>query len=363
MDSRLAHDDLSERLSRIPRADIGLRETPLQPLPRLSALLGGPSIYVKRDDLTDLALGGNKARILEYVMPDVASAGADVVITTAFAQSNLCRQTAAAARKMGLRSILVLKGKPGQAPVGNLVLDVLLGADLHFIDTEDDEIVDQYIAELMEQLSREGAKAYYVDSHGPSARFSAFAYLGCFLEIMQQSREMGFKPGAIVIASASGGTQAGLVLGARLLSPDVRILGVNPMSWSADWIRERTARIVREAEVELGCRTAPAPDDVTVLANYAGRGYGIPTESSHEAQHLFAREEVILLDPTYTAKAAGAMIDLIRKGELSPKEPVVFVHTGGAPLLFAQGLAYDSSRVVNIIPRATGRGLGNPHRS
>ncbi len=348
----LTLEELSECLAPIPRADIALRNTPLHPLPRLSARLGGPPIYAKRDDLTDLALGGNKARIMEYVMPDVVARGADTVIVTAFTQSNLCRQTAAACRKLGLQPLLVLKGKPGSRPAGNLILDVLLGAELHFIDTENNQLTRRYILQLMDRLRAAGRKPYFVDSHGPTAVFSAFAYLGCYIEIMQQARALGSEPGAIVVASASGGTQSGLVLGAALNSPGTRVIGVNPMGWSADWVRERTLQVVRAAEARLGVRTGLLLDDITVLGDYVGPGYGVPTPLGEEAQRLFAQDETLMLDPSYTSKAAGAMIDLIRKGELPRDKPVVFVHSGGAPILFAHGPAFDETRVHVVDPNS-----------
>jgi 1-aminocyclopropane-1-carboxylate deaminase/D-cysteine desulfhydrase-like pyridoxal-dependent ACC family enzyme len=342
---------IKARLDQIPRVHLATCNTPLQRMPRLSARLQGPDILVKRDDLTDLALGGNKARIMEYMMADAAAHGADTVIATAFTQSNLCRQTAAAARKMGMQAILVLKGIAEEVPKGNLLLDVMLGADLHIIDTTDDNLVHAYINNLMEKSRRSGHTSYFFDSHGDAARFATFAYLRCLIEILEQSEEIGVEPSAMILASASGGTQSGLDLGVHLLRENIRILAVNPMSWSSDWIKERALNALTLASSELGYSSIMGLADITVLGEYVGEGYGIPTQLSKQAQMLFAQDEAIILDPSYTAKAAGAMIDLINSGRWSKDEAIIFVHTGGVPTVFASDMPYDLSK-LHILTQA-----------
>lgn len=336
---------IKARLDEIPRAHLANCNTPLQRLRRLSARLAGPDILVKRDDLTDLALGGNKARIMEYVMADAAARDADTVIATAFTQSNLCRQTAAAVRKMGMEAILVLKGTPGKAPQGNLLLDVMLGADLHIIDTTDDELIQAYIHHLMQKCRASGHTPYFFDSHGDAARFATFAYLRCFIEILEQSKAMGIEPSSVIVASASGGTQSGLDLGAHLFEEKIEILAINPMSWSSEWIRDRALNALNLASRELGYSTSLQIEDIHVLGEYVGEGYGIPTQLSQQAQRWFAQDEAIILDPSYTAKAAAAMIDLIRSGKWSRDETIIFVHTGGVPTVFAAGLTFDPNKL------------------
>jgi D-cysteine desulfhydrase family pyridoxal phosphate-dependent enzyme len=349
---------IKARLEKIPRIRLAVCNTPLQHLPRLSKRLKGPDIFVKRDDLTDLALGGNKARIMEYVMADAAVKGADTVIVTAFTQSNLCRQTAAAARKMGMRAILVLKGVPEDLPQGNLLLDVMLGADLHIIDTTNDDLIHNYINQLMEECRHSGHTPYFFDSHGDASRLATFAYLRCFFEILEQSKELGIIPSAIIIASASGGTQSGLNLGIHLLKEKMQVCAVNPMSWSANWIRERTLNAIQLACEDLGLVSDMRLEDITVLGEYVGKGYGIPTKLSLKAQKWFALDEAIILDPSYTAKAAGAMIDLINAGQWAKDETIIFVHTGGIPSVFTTRIAFDSSK-LHILNEATAMGNVN----
>ncbi len=338
--------DIRRRLAKVPIVSIAECNTPLQFLPRLSARLGGPDIFIKRDDLTDLSLGGNKARIMEYVMADALSQGADVTIGTAFTQSNLCRQTAAAARKVGIEALLVLKGAPGDYPRGNLVLNVMLGANLHFINSKDDQLIKSYIQMIMEDMRNSGKRPYFFDSHTDMSYLATYAYLDCFLEIFQQSHQLGIDPAAIFIATASGGTQSGLDMGIALFKSSTRLIAVNPMSWSADWIHERVIANIKRATANLGFTFDIDVEAITVLPEYAGAAYGIPTELSREAQRLFALDEAILLDTYYTSKAAGAMIDWIRKGQFSKGQSVIFVHTGGVPSLFADSLNYDLERTT-----------------
>jgi L-cysteate sulfo-lyase len=348
MKTRYLLKEIKSKLNTFPKVNIAVCPTPLQYLPNLSAELNGPNIYIKRDDLTGLALGGNKTRILQYVMADLNKKHADVVIATAYAQSNLCRQTAAAASRLGVKALLVLKGLPGNSARGNLALDVLLGAELHFIETNNDDFIFSYITELIEKLEGIGCTPYFIDSYGATAHFSTLAYLECFIEIYEQSNIDGFTPSALIVGSASGGTQSGLNLGTALLNSEINIIGVNPMEWPADFVQNRTSINLNTAAIELGYSIEVPINEITVLGNYVGNGYGIPTKLSREAQKLFAEKEGIILDPVYTAKAAGAMIDLIRRGVYHKKQNVVLIHTGGVPTVFVRDIPYDNNKVIVI---------------
>lgn len=343
------HELPFKNLDKIPRLGIAIENTPLQYLERLSKRLEGPRIYIKRDDLTDLALGGSKARILQYVMADVLSHKANLVIASAYVQSNFCRQTAAAACKTGIKAVLVLKGKPGKTARGNLLLDVLLGAELHFIDTDDNDIVYSYIQELIESKKKKGFAPYFIDALGEASHFSSYAYLRCFKEIINQSQALNFHPKAIIFASASGGTQSGIEIGASFTEPNIKIIGVNPLSWSSEWIRSNTIRFIHRAskKLDLPIKKLTA-EEIQVLSGYEGVANGIPTTQSLEAQTLFAQDEAIILDPTYTSKAAAAMIDMIRKGGFRRNESIVFIHTGGVPALFERSFPYKKNQVFTI---------------
>ena len=298
--------------------------TPLLDLARLSTVLGGPRLLIKRDDLGGFALGGNKVRKLELFLADARDAGADVLITCGGVQSNHCRVTAAAAARAGMRCILVLSGaKPAQFS-GNLFLDQLFGADLVFVATRAER------APRMEALASEfrakGLRPYVIPLGG-SNPLGAYAYVEAMKELAQQCRPLGLPVSTVVHASSSGGTQAGLVVGCLAEELPTRVVGI-----SADETRDDLARMVTEvaqALAERGGLPAPRKDQIEVLDDYVGEGYGIPTPASEEALRLFARLEGIVLDSTYTAKAAAGLINLIRRGRFRRDETVCFWHTGG----------------------------------
>lgn len=306
---------------REPLADL---PTPLLDLPRLSRGLGGPRLLIKRDDLGGFALGGNKVRKLEFFLADARAAGADVLITCGGVQSNHCRVTAAAAARGGMRCVLVLSGAKPERFIGNLLLDQLFGAELAFVETRAERT--PRMEALAAEFKAKGLRPYVIPLGG-STPLGAYAYAEAAKEFAQQCRPLGLPASAIVHASSSGGTQAGLVVGCLVEELPTRVVGI-----SADEKKDDLARMVADiagALTEQSGLPAPRRDQIEVLDDYVGEGYGISTTASEEATRLFARLEGIVLDPTYTAKAGAGLIDLIRRGRFTRDETVCFWHTGG----------------------------------
>jgi len=338
--------EVLDRAERFPRVGIVHLPTPIRKLDRLSARLGGPEIYIKRDDLTGLAFGGNKSRKLEFIVGDMLEKKADVVITWASLQSNWCMQTAAAARTFGIKPILMLfkpVGVPATAD-GNVLLDVILDADIRILETEKGRIVKAAQAmDVLEEAAREvraqGHKPYLVPVGGSLVRgdmekpLGAIGYAVEFAELLEQMRGLGGDPDYIVHSTGSGGTQAGLVVGAKALSPGCRVLGISvsdPKGPFSDDVLE----IAKATDEALGLGLGILPDDVTVFDEYLGEGYGAVDRAVAETIRLVFQTEGIVLDPVYTAKAMIGLRDLIRTGFFKPADKVVFVHTGGTPALF-----------------------------
>jgi len=316
-----------------PRERIAVLPTPLQHAPRLTAALGGPQIYIKRDDLTGLALGGNKTRKLEYLVADAKAKGATHLITLGGEQSNHVRQTAAAARLAGMQAVLILASPVPEPEVqGNLLLDVLLGAKYHVIESMTER--DEAIATISEEISSKGGVPYVIPVGGSNA-IGALGYVSAMLELSYQLWEQGVSPTAMYFGSGSGGTQGGIELGARLFGLDFDLRGVM-VSPDIDAKRAQMGKILDETAELLGVKNPVDVAEVTLLDNYLGAGYGIPTEGGLEAIELLARTEGILLDTVYTAKAFSALVDEVRKGRYSADDTIVFLHTGGSPALFAK---------------------------
>lgn len=323
--------ELWERLSKFPKVSLGAFPTPLEPLPRISELLG-VQVFIKRDDLTGLAFGGNKTRHLEFGLGQAIHEGCDVVINGAAVQSNYCRQTAAACAKLGLKCALVLKLLPEveaikTEPQGNLLLDYLFGADVRFIGAgEDLEVAKEKVAN---EYRANGHKPYvirYPDLSG------GFGYLTCLLEIVEQCRQMGIEPTHIVHSSSTP-TQVGFIVGVKALGLDWKIIGIAP--FNRDGIPERIAEVSNLVAEKLGLPLKVTPQEINFTTEFAGQGYGLPTPEGIEAMKLMARLEGIVLDPVYTAKAFAAVIAMAKDGRLTSKDTVVFIHTGGTPALFA----------------------------
>jgi len=310
----------------LPRLQMAHLPTPVEELPRLSGELGGPRLLIKRDDQTGLAFGGNKTRKLEYLLAEALSLDAKTVITGGAIQSNHCRQTAAAAAKLGLDCILVLGGDQPSDASGNLLLDLLFGAEI--VQTQM-SARDQTLQATYESALKAGRKPYLVP-YGASNPLGAAAYAFAVQELIDQD----VHPDWVVFASSSAGTQAGMVAGAHLAGFSGKILGVS-VDEPKDVLQARVAALASETAALLGQPTTFTSDQVLVNADYLGEGYGIMNSQDREAVHLLAKFEGLLVDPVYTGRAAGGMIDLIRKGFFSKDESVLFWHTGGTPALLA----------------------------
>ena len=328
---------------RLPaRISLATLPTPLQPADRLRAALGAncPRILIKRDDLTGLALGGNKARKLEFLIADALNQDATVVVTTGAVQSNHARMTAAAARAAGLDVVLILTAD-GDRPVvqGNLLLDRLFGATIHYIPPPADpllatsDVEEAKVAEVLQELRSRGQRPYFIPVGGSSA-IGVFGYVTGTLELVEQLTSTGEHPTRLYYASGSRGTQAGLTLGAKIHAAPFAVCGV-AVSGGESFKKPRALRIANEAATIAGVTTRVTEDDLVTDQRYIGAGYGIATPECLEAIRLLASTEGILLDPVYTAKAMAGLIDHVRRGEVDAGTTVVFLHTGGVPALFA----------------------------
>lgn len=324
----------------IPRLRFAHLPTPVEPLPNLSADLNGPRIYVKRDDQTGLAFGGNKTRKLEFLVAEAQANGARTLITAGAVQSNHCRQTAAAAARFGFGCILVLSGDQPETVSGNLLLDRLLGAKIVWTDRSKR---DQVLQQTFQAAWDDGLRPYLIPYGGSNATGAA-GYVFALKELFDQispDASLNQVPDWIIFPSSSGGTQAGLVLGAALFDCPVKILGIS-VDEDAQILRERVANLANQTADFLNEPFVISADSILVNANYLGGGYGVVGPGEQEAVQLFAKTEGLLLDPVYTGRAAAGMIDLIRKGFFARDETILFWHTGGAPALFANQYRYVS---------------------
>jgi D-cysteine desulfhydrase family pyridoxal phosphate-dependent enzyme len=310
-----------------PRKIFAHLPTPIEEMPRLSSLLDGPELLIKRDDQTGLALGGNKTRKLEYLLGAAVAEGADVVLTTGAAQSNHCRQTAAAAARCGLKCTLVLVGPEPETASANLFLDQLLGAKIIWTEQASR---DQKLKQVFQETSQSGKKPYLIP-YGGSNYVGAYAYYQAYAEVFHQTN--CDVADWIVLASSSGGTQAGLAIGIGR-DPQPRLLGIS-VDQPAQVLRDQVFSIIQEYQHKTGLETKLSKEDILVNDDYLGDGYGIMNDRDREAVQLFAEHEGILLDPVYTGRAGAGLIDLIRRGFFKKGEKVLFWHTGGIPGLFA----------------------------
>jgi D-cysteine desulfhydrase family pyridoxal phosphate-dependent enzyme len=323
-------------LDQVPRINLLHAPTALEPLPRLSAALGGPQLWAKRDDCTGLALGGNKVRKLEYLLGEALAQGADTVITAGGFQSNHARQTAAAAARLGLRCLLILiDSVPGRAPPyrtnGNLILDDLFGARIELRPGTAD--VDAEMTRAAERYVVEGRKPYIIPMGGSSA-LGLIGYVQAARELLEQARVQRVEFTHVVLASASGGTHAGLALGLALEGSNARVIGYCVAHASAD-LRPRIAALVRHGAELLGVVSPLTAEDLVLEDGVVGPGYGVPTPAMAEAVRLVASQEGLVLDPVYTGKAMAGLIAGVRAGRYRSGDVVIFLHTGGTPGLFA----------------------------
>ena len=307
------------------RISIGVFPTPVQKLDNVSRLLG-TQVYVKRDDLTGLGLGGNKVRKLEYLLADAKAQGAEVVFTTGGAQSNHAMLTAAAARKLGMTPILILKKRGVTARQGNQLLEHLMGVDVRFMDTDD--YADIYAE--MDRVGKALGRPYYKIPCGGSNALGTLGYVDCAREI----RDQGLHFDHLICAEGSGGTMAGLALGAKLYLPGTRVTG---MMVDSDPFEEITVRLMREAAALLDADVQVSTEDFD-LRDLCGPGYAIPSQEGNAAVAMMAENEGLFLDPVYTGKAFAGLIAMAREGAFKPTDRVLFLHSGGAGGLFAVGV-------------------------
>ncbi|MCA6961823.1 D-cysteate sulfo-lyase [Pectobacterium odoriferum] len=332
-------------LARFPRLSLGHFPTPLEALPNLSAYLGGPTIYIKRDDATGLATGGNKTRKLEFLLADAQQQGADVIITQGATQSNHVRQTIAAAAKLGLKTKVLLEkrvedyGEDYQRS-GNVLLDNLLGGEIidHLPAGTD---MQQAMETLAESLRKEGLKPYVIPGGG-SSPVGALGYVACAEELLFQSSQQRLRIDHIVHATGSTGTQAGLVTGLVATNSQIPLLGISVRAPKAKQ-EENVYALAQRTWQLLGIPGELPLSAVQVNSDYVGKGYGIPTEGTLEALRLLAQLEGILLDPVYSSKGMAGLIDLIRQGYFRADENIVFIHTGGSAGLFGYRQLFEQT--------------------
>lgn len=326
---------LRSRIDELSRVQIAHLPTPLEFCPRLTKALGGPDIWIKRDDCTGLALGGNKTRQLEFIFAEAKHQGADTIVIGAASQSNWCRQTAAAACKFGMNSVLILvQGVKGATLQGNLLLDYLLDADVTIVEGEDLQKLPPLLEERTQKLVREGRKPYLMNPFGlPTLSLAAVAYVNAFIELDVQLEEQGKKADYIYLAGANI-TPAGLALGVKALGCRTKVIGITPIRWDEDRSSD-ISRIATATAERLRLNIVIRPEEIYNEDVYVGERYGVMTPECSAALKLVARTEGIILDPVYTSKAMAGLIDHIRRGKISKNETVIFLHTGGTPALFA----------------------------
>jgi L-cysteate sulfo-lyase len=323
-------------VDRFPRERLAHLPTPIEPLPRLSRHLGGPHLWVKRDDCTGLATGGNKTRKLEFVMAAALADGADTIVTVGAIQTNHGRQTAAAAARLGLRCEIVManavgRETPAYLESGNVLLDRLLGARLTVLPPGSD--LGAAMAEIAERVRDEGGRPHVVPV-GASTALGSLGYVGCALELGEQLAARGLEIDHLVTASGSAGTQAGLLVGLEGTGAEIPVMGIC-VSRSGAEQEEKVFQLAMETAELAGVPGCLTRRRVVCLGDYVGEGYGIPTDGMREAVSLAASLEGLLLDPVYSGKAMAGLVDQIRRERFGPDENVLFLHTGGVPGLFA----------------------------
>ena len=309
-------------LESFPRVSLGIFPTPIHKLENISRMLG-TNVYVKRDDLTGLGLGGNKTRKLEFLLADAKARGAEIVFTTGGAQSNHAMLTAAAVGKLGMQAILILKKRGVTGRVGNQLLEHLMGTDVRFVDTDD--YADIYAE--MDRVGNELGRPYYKIPCGGSNALGALGYVACAKEIGDQGTHFDH----LICAEGSGGTMAGLALGAKLFLPGTKVYG---MMVDTDPFDVVTPRLMREAAALLEADVTVSDSDFT-LRDMCGPGYAIASAAGNAAVSLMAQKEGIFLDPVYTGKAFAGLLEMAAEGRFLPEDKVLFLHSGGAGGLFA----------------------------
>jgi D-cysteine desulfhydrase family pyridoxal phosphate-dependent enzyme len=309
----------------LPRVKIAHLPTPLEPLPRLSARLGGPNLYVKRDDLTGLALGGNKTRKLEFLIAEAQANGARTLLTAGAVQSNHCRQTAAAAARFGFHCILILTGDEPPIKEANTLLDLLMGAEIVWTTKDKRDVILQ---DTFNRCWENGQRPFLIPYGGSNATGVA-AYANAFQELSQQMDSFDW----LVFASSSGGTQAGLAIGAQMANWKGGLLGISVDEPESN-LKNRVGELIESGSQKMNLPSNPSLPVILVNDSYTGSGYAVMGKPEEGAIRLFAEQEALILDPVYTGRAAAGLIDLIRQGFFKKSDTIVFWHTGGTPALF-----------------------------
>ena len=322
-------------LARFPRVHLAHLPTPLERMDRLSEALGGPEIWIKRDDCTGLSTGGNKTRKLEFLMAEAQAEGADLVMTQGATQSNHARQTAAFAARLGMDCHILLEDRTGYKDEnynhnGNVLLDVLHGATYETRNAGLD--MNAEMESVAENFRKQGKKVYTIPGGGSNTT-GALGYANCALELVGQANDRGLVIDHIVHATGSTGTQAGLVTGLKALNANIPVMGISVRA-AKEAQEENVFKLATATADVLGCPGVVSAQDIAANSDYVGEGYGLPTEAGIDAIRMFAKLEGLLLDPVYSSKGAAGLIDLIRKGHYKKGERVVFLHTGGSVSLF-----------------------------
>jgi len=315
----------------LPRTKLGFFPTPLHELKKLSDYLNGPRLFIKRDDLTGLAFGGNKTRKLEFLLADAIASGCDSVITGGAEQSNHCRQTAAAAAMSGLECHLVLGGEEPSLPQGNYLIDKLLSAKVHWTG---EYRKGEKIPDVADELKKSGRKPYMVP-YGGSNPIGVYGFIEAMNELKKQINEIKIHIDHIVFASSSGGTHSGIILGNRVYNVGANIIGVDiDKAGDEEPYVDRLLKLLNLSSEFCGLNNIFTQADIILRKEYLGDGYGVVGDLERNAIKLLASKEGILVDPVYTGRSLGGLIDMIAKKEFSKNDNILFWHSGGTPSLF-----------------------------
>ena len=318
-----------KRIEDFPRIPLAVLPTPIQKLENISRILG-TNVYIKRDDMTGIGLGGNKVRKLEFLLADAKNKGAEIVFTTGGAQSNHAMLTAACCKKLGMTPILILKKRGVTDRKGNILLEYLMDTDVRFLDTDSSKEVYQE----MDRIGQESGKVYYKIPTGGSNALGALGYVNCVKEISEQT---DIKFDYICCAEGSGGTHAGVAMGAKLFMPDTKVIG---MMVDSDPFEEITTNIMKGLAELLELDFVPTADDVHLM-DVCGEGYAIASPEGNAAIRMMAENEGLFLDPVYTGKAFGGLIKMAREGKFGPDDNILYLYSGGAGGLFAIDVNLD----------------------
>lgn len=337
-------------LAKFPRVFLAHLPTPLERLDRLSKELGGPEIWIKRDDCTGLSTGGNKTRKLEFLMAEALAMGADTVMTQGATQSNHARQTAAFAAKLGMACHILLEDRTGSNDAnyntnGNVLLDHLHGATTSKRSGGMDMAAEMDM--VAETLRGEGRKVYIIPGGGSNAT-GALGYVNCAFELVSQANDRGLRIDHLVTATGSAGTQAGLITGLKAMNAGIPLMGIGVRA-PKEKQEENVFALAQKTAEKLGCPGVVQRGDVVADSSYVGKGYGIPREDTIEAIRMFAQLEGLLLDPVYSGKGAAGLIDYCRKGHFKKGERVVFLHTGGAAALFGYDAVFADGNKALVV--------------